>query len=304
MSRIIPLLFALPASTLSASACSVQQPSADKRTLAQAPSAAPTKVSIGQVIRDCVDCPEMVAVPQVGRTASDPGKIFYAGRFEVTSREYLFAVREGVCPSPQKGFGGFFNANDPKINDNYPLTGEIGLDQFKCYLSWINNKTKKKYRIPSGDEWEHIARAGTSGEYYWGNDIGYNNAVVFGYFDLDLIKNKLKYPKGNFLNDERSDVKFEKVFPVGMFKPNPWGIFDIIGNAAEVTTESYPPTPVCIQKRTSGACDMLVARGNDIGRRPYPSRPNSSITVSLTTARYRTSMHYGVYGVGFRLIRD
>jgi formylglycine-generating enzyme required for sulfatase activity len=235
-----------------------------------------------------------------------PGKVFYAARYEVTWREYLVAVREKACPLPEKSFGGFYDPNDPHINDNYPLTG-VSPDVFSCYLHWLKERTGNTYRIPSAAEWEHVARAGTSTDYYWGDELGFNNAIVFDYFDLPALKRRLNYPQGkldNSLHDPRLDVDHYRVFPVGQFKPNPWGLYDVIGNAAEVTTEAYPPAPGCLKHNSPMICEQLSARGADRIRSPNPAIPNPPITQSLMTSRFRTSAHGGNHRTGFRLVRD
>lgn len=261
-------------------------------------------IEIGQEVRDCADCPEMVAVPQVGHTGEDPGKAFYAGRFEITWREYLVAVRAGACPAPEKDFGGVHNADDPKINDDYPLT-TIGSDVFPCYLGWLKERTGKTYRIPSAAEWEHVARAGTVTEYYWGDGLGYDNAIVFDYLDLQALRLRLGYPERPFyIDDPRRDVKRGRVYPVGQFNPNPWGLYDVIGSAAEITTETIPPVPACVKMKGASACGAVAARGSERARSPDPAKLNPPITQPLTTARFRTPAHGGGYRAGFRLVRD
>jgi formylglycine-generating enzyme required for sulfatase activity len=178
---------------------------------------------------------------------------------------------------------------------------------FPCYLQWLKKKTGKVYRIPSALEWEHIARAGTLTEYYWGNSVGYNNAIIFDYFDLPALKRRLGYPSDQLdksLHDPRRDVNDFRVFPVGQFKPNPWGLYDVIGNAAEVTTERYPPVPGCLERSASVTCEQLSARGSDRIRSPSPTKPNPPITQSWTTMRFRTSAHGGNHRTGYRLVRD
>ena len=294
----------LQALILNVPACSGHETATTNgRPLSQERSRSSLSVKIGQIVHECADCPTMIVVPQVGRTAENPGKVFYAGRFEVKWREYLAAVREGACPIPEKDFGGLYDTSDPKINDDYPITG-ISPDVFSCYLKWLKNKTGNVYRMPSSAEWEHIARAGTDTEYYWGNNLGFDNAMVFGYFNKTALEERIGDTKGSFRNDARGDVKRKAIYPVGKFRPNPWGLYDVIGNAAEITTEPYPPLPACLKHRPLRDCEVISARGNDIFRSPNPIGPNSPITASLLTTRYRTTAHYGSHSVGFRLVHD
>lgn len=289
----------LSANSLLITACSAQGQSEQLSTRESTAVA----LAIGQIVRDCADCPELVAVPQVGHTVDKPGKIFYAGRFEITWREYLVAVREGACPVPMEDRNKPYNVNDTKINDDYPLT-TIGPDEFPCYLKWLRKKSGKIYRIPSAAEWEHIARAGTATEYYWGDGLGYNNAIVFGYFDLQSLRKNLGYPQTFFREDPRSDVKWGRVYPVGQFKPNPWGLYDVIGNVAEVTTEPFPALNACLKNQPVKVCEAVSVRGNVRGRSPNPGRPNPPITKSLLASRDRAPAHGGTYLTGFRVVRD
>jgi formylglycine-generating enzyme required for sulfatase activity len=284
--------------------CSAQGGTAKQGTRSAYKAAtAKETIRIGQIVRDCTDCPDMVVVPEVGHTASDPGKVFYAGRFEITWRQYLVAVRDGTCPVPLQGYNKPHDVHSQKINDDYPLTA-ISPDVFSCYLEWIQQKTKRIYRIPSASEWEHIARAGTATEYYWVNGLGHDNAVVFDYFNAKELQRRLRDTLTSFRDDPRGDVKWKDVYPVGQFKPNPWGLHDVIGNAAEVTTESYPPLPACLKNQPATVCEAVSVRGNDRVRSPNPMTPNPPITESLTTTRFRAPAHGGTSRTGFRVVRD
>lgn len=66
------------------------------------------------------------------------------------------------------------------------------------------------YRLPSVVEWEYACRAGTQTAYYWGEhaDPGRCN------FQASRIGHTVA---------------------VGSYEPNPWGLYDTIGNAAELT---------------------------------------------------------------------
>jgi formylglycine-generating enzyme required for sulfatase activity len=285
-------------------ACAAREDSASSTSPAERETIPSQKVlKVGQIIRDCPDCPEMVTIPQVGHTSDSPGKVMYASRFEITWRQYLIAVRKGFCPVPTDGNGEQYSVDDRKINDDYPLT-TIGYNTFLCYTNWISNISGRNYRIPSAQEWEHLARSGTQTEYYWGNKLGTNNAAVIDYFDAKIIGAKIGDPPGWFRNDRRNDVKFKEVYPVGLFPPNQWGLYDVIGNAAEFTTEKPPPSVQCLQTHKFQVCDMRYVRGNDRGRLPNSVDPNPPITESYTTARFEAPAWGGVTHAGFRLVRD
>jgi formylglycine-generating enzyme len=79
-------------------------------------------------------------------------------------------------------------------------------------------------RLPNEWEWEKAAKAGTVTRYYWGDkkETGYSNFCD---------KNCDADPK-----DENADDGYQSMSPVGKFKPNAWGIYDMLGNVWEWTS--------------------------------------------------------------------
>jgi formylglycine-generating enzyme required for sulfatase activity len=83
-------------------------------------------------------------------------------------------------------------------------------------LSYKVDLTKPGYRLPSEVEWEYACRAGTESARYFGTQAEY----------------LLWYAHGNFTPVPGQEF-FGKLIPVGMLCPNDYGLFDMLGNAAE-----------------------------------------------------------------------
>ncbi len=86
------------------------------------------------------------------------------------------------------------------------------------FCQWLSAKTGHFYRLPTEAEWEYAARAGTATPYFFGPEPDSLDAYA--------------WYAGN------SGGRYQQV---GQKKPNPWGLYDILGNVAEWTLDGYDP---------------------------------------------------------------
>lgn len=98
------------------------------------------------------------------------------------------------------------------------LKGKIG--KSGLYLQGVHvDFSKNGYRLPTEAEWEYVCRAGTETAYFWGNFNDYPTAEEYGWVTpvkVDGTPRKLDVHVG------------------GRKKPNPYGVYDIIGNVSEI----------------------------------------------------------------------
>jgi len=164
--------------------------------------------------------------------------------------------------------------------DNVPVT-MVSWHDARVFIDWMNrNKPGSdpgRYRLPSEAEWEYAARAGTTSRYWWGNDVGRGNANCQGC-------------------GSRWDVK--RPSPVGSFRPNRFGLYDMGGNVYQWVEDcwhdNYSGAPGNGGAWTSGNCSSRVLRG---GSWIY----NPSIVRSAYRSRYDVDSRYG--DNGFRVVR-
>ncbi len=100
-----------------------------------------------------------------------------------------------------------------------------------------NFQARRGYRLPTVPEWQYAARAGTTTDRYFGQELTHIDDYV--------------WHRNNSSNGSK---------PVGLLRPNDFGLFDVIGN---VTEWCYNPSPkphgnctVCQPGRSSDQCKM------------------------------------------------
>jgi formylglycine-generating enzyme required for sulfatase activity len=192
---------------------------------------------------------------------------FSISRYEVTFDEYDFFADATKSPYPKDmGWG---RGKRPVINVNW--------NEATKYTEWLTKQTGNQYRLPSEREWEYAAAAGTDTAYWWGYEIGRNNAVC------------------GICGSRWDGIK---TAPVGSLSKNPLGLYDTIGNVMEWTIScyrsSYDGAPEAGQRWEGGNCSWHVARSSSF--RTYENGLR-------TTKRNRFSPGTRIETLGFRVVR-
>jgi formylglycine-generating enzyme required for sulfatase activity len=109
--------------------------------------------------------------------------------------------------------------------DTHPVTC-VSWNDTQAFITWLNEKGDKTYRLPTEAEWEYACRAGTKTARFWGDDpddaCKYANVT-----DLTEWNGKHWITKHN-CNDEHWFPA-----PSVSFRSNPWGLYDMLGNVWE-----------------------------------------------------------------------
>jgi formylglycine-generating enzyme required for sulfatase activity len=197
-------------------------------------------------------CPMMVVVPAGSFMMGSPkgenhddnegpqhpvtfAKPFAVGKFEVTFAEWDACADAGVCSRPSDSLWG---------RDNRPVIN-VSWREAQRYVQWLSRMTGRAYRLLSEAEWEYAARAGSTTAYWWGDDIGKNNA-----------------------NCDGCETPWEadaETAPVGSFKPNAFGLHDMHGNVWEWVEDcdhdTYTSAPTDGSAWISEDCKRRILRG-------------------------------------------
>jgi formylglycine-generating enzyme required for sulfatase activity len=273
----------------------------------------------GKIIRDCASCPKMVVIPagsfdmgspnSEAERSDDEGPVhhvnvvtFAMGKTEITRGQFAAFANEtkyssgDKCWTLEKGKIEEREGDWRKLRygqeDNYPI-GCVNWNDAQAYTQWLSHKTGKQYRLPTEAEWEYSARGKTSTARYWGDNpdeaCKYANAA-------DKTAQAQIHGASSWSAFNCSDG-FSYTAPVGSFKANAFGLFDMLGNAWEWTEDSYhgsyKDAPVD-GSAWQGDGAKRVLRGGSWNNSPR-------IVRSAMRNSYKPELRYSFYG--FRVAR-
>jgi formylglycine-generating enzyme required for sulfatase activity len=203
------------------------------------------------------------------------GKPFALAKFEVTRGEFAafvkatnFHIAPG-CVAPGEAVLGRRNAELSWQNPGFPQTDRdpvvcVNGPDINAYLGWLQKTTGKPYRLASEAEFEYAVRGGTTTPFYWGADAD----KVCEYENIGDQSAAEGFRQVGFAAMPCRDG-FVQTAPVGSFKPNPFGLYDMLGNVWEITADcwagNYVGAPNDGSARTGSDCGMHAARKGSFG---------------------------------------
>jgi formylglycine-generating enzyme required for sulfatase activity len=154
---------------------------------------------------------------------------------------------------------------------SHPVTC-VSWNDAQAFITWLNSKGGKEYRLPTEAEWEYACRAGSSGTFFFGDDTAKLDA--YGWF---------------------WDNADNRTHPVGAKRPNNWGLYDMHGNVWEWCQDWYGPysTGQKIDPPGPPMGSDRVTRGGSYGNEPFAARSSSRMAVDPIV---------GSVLLGFRLV--
>jgi formylglycine-generating enzyme required for sulfatase activity len=250
----------------------------------------------GQTWREPVTGMEFVWVPQgcyqMGSNSGDSDEKpvhkvcldgFWMAKHEVTNRQY----RKYKSSHDSKDYKGV-NLN----RDDQPAV-YVSWDDAKAFAKWLSSKSGKQIALPTEAQWEYAARAGTGTVRYWGDDAD----DACRYANVHDRTSKNKFSNFTWQNHNCNDG-YAGTSPVGSFRSNNFGLYDMLGNVWEWCEDVYDKEAYSKHSRNnplvlSGGSDRVL-RGGSWSSKPWNVR---------SAYRYRYSASFTLDYLGFRLIR-
>nr|WP_314857749.1 SUMF1/EgtB/PvdO family nonheme iron enzyme [uncultured Undibacterium sp.] len=230
--------------------------------------------------------------PYMGEAAQDPRALpihkvkiapFKLAKYEVTVAEFRRFVEATGYKAPdscihQPNEGWFGPGATPGSWDKNALTNSefqpvvcIGWTGADAYAKWLAQQTGKSYRLASEAEWEYAASAGRGKPGFpFGEDINQKQICKYANVSDQSAEHAALARFGATYMGFMGGISpcddgagFASI--VGMYKPNPLGIHDLIGNVTEYLqdcgSENYEGAPTDGSARLSGDCKTRAVRG-------------------------------------------
>jgi sulfatase modifying factor 1 len=183
--------------------------------------------------------------------------------------------------------------------DHHPVV-HIAYKDAQAYCEWAGKQ------LPTEAEWEYAARGGLdAAEFAWGDELTPNGRQMANTW------------QGSFPNENLALDGYTRSSPVGVFPPNGYGLFDMIGNVWEWTDDWFStrhnadaPKACCIPENPRGGCEAdSYDHCAEAGRIPRKViKGGSHLCAPNYCRRYRPAARHpqpvdsGATHVGFRCV--
>ena len=178
----------------------------------------------------------------------------------------------------------FLRGNSAPVNKYRKL----GVD--RCDFKTLRSKTGIDFDLPTDAQWEYAARAGST-SLMWG-DLTWSEAN-FKQYEWYYSNSK----KHTEANGYPGGDGVQHGHPVGSKPPNPFGLYDMLGNVCEICLDTY-----VADLGTGDVEDPLVTSGS--GRVRRGGNFNNAFSTANVRGSYRTSIAVNSSDekIGYRLM--
>jgi len=194
---------------------------------------------------------------------------FYISRFEITQKQWLAVMEPEADIEDDEANPSAFKGEDLPVET-------ISWEDAQAFIAKLNDlEDTDVYRLPTEAEWEYACRAGTQTNFFFGDDP--TMLKDYAWFDS---------------NSE------ERTHPVGVKKPNPWNLHDMLGNVYEWCQDWYDEE--YYRKDPKNPPEEPYSRPERVARGGYFfSRPRFCRCAN----RYHFPLDYAYHTIGLRLVK-
>ena len=236
-------------------------------------------------------------------------KPFWMARFETANRQFRQFLPEHDSRTEDR-HGYQFGRLDYDENLPDQPAVRVSWEEAMAFCRWLSAKSGLKVTLPTEAQWEWACRAGSATPFWFGKlDADYSafanladkklsefaaDTALDNYAAARPMKNPNRYDDW-IPRDDRFDDGGFVTEPVGKYKPNPWGLHDMHGNAAEWTrsaARSHPYRDDDGRNDAAAASVERIVRGGSWYDRPF--RCTASFQLSYPAFQK-------VFNVGFRV---
>jgi formylglycine-generating enzyme required for sulfatase activity len=251
------------------------------------------------------------------------GRPFYLAKYEVSVGQFrTFVVDTGYRTAAETDGDGASGYNAEKRGFEYGSTGynwrnpgyrqgddhpvvNITWHDAQAFVNWLTKKESRRYRLPTEAEWEYACRAGSTARFGLSDSFAalqmagnVADQSLAGQWDTETVKKYGLDPrvvKFQAWNDMHAFTA-----PGGQFKPNAFGLYDMLGNVGEFCSDAYEADfyqhspeldPLCPSRPNAAH----VVRGGTFLNGPDLVRVSSRVACG---ERYRN------YVIGFRVLLE
>ncbi len=243
-----------------------------------------------------IDMPMMLIPSGEFASASDKPTVrindpYWISAYEITNQQYQLFDPSHDSRLEHGDFLQFsIEERGYPLNTTRQPVVRVSWNDAMAFCRWLSEKTGEHFTLPDEAQWEYACRAGSdSAMWYGGHTVDfskYANLADASFHKVDTFGWGL--PSGAIPTWRPAISSYNDQYrvsaPVGTYQPNPWGLYDMHGNAAEWTSST-----------ANEMNDRKVVKGGSWYDRP-----------KFASSNHKVYYHkfLPVYNVGFRVIRE
>ena len=235
---------------------------------------------------------------------------FYMGQTEVTLGQFSVFMKDAAWETEAErekwsyvwrngsfriGYGASFRSVGFSQTDVHPVVCVSWNDAVE-FCRWLGNREGKCYRLPTEAEWEYACRADTDTIYQWGNRFE-DGAGWCNVADLTAKEEFSKIFNPSILFPWYDEYIYTA--PVGQFRANAFGLYDMHGNVLEFCSDWYSEDYYKVSRLRNpigpANGELRVLRGGS-----WSSNPRGC----SSSKRYRDRSTIRCSNLGFRIVLD